>query len=205
MDYTNHFIVTKRGTYICGCDAQFDNIDDAIYHYESGDIEGYCENGIRRNYKHEDVKKDEFECVCGKKADWYDISDGHFHIFKTTCMTERKRKEASYCEVCKLQCESVKNYQVHCMTQKHKENTGGRAILDLECKHCNIMCQSQAHARRHINTKKHKDMVASGTIVEPKISLHCETCKITCPSQKTMRAHLETKKHKKLLCINNIC
>lgn len=194
MDYTNHFKVTKRNTYICGCDREFDNIHDAICHYETGDIEGYCENGIRRNYVDPDVMKDQFECVCGKKADWYDISDGHHNIFKKSCMTERIRKEKSYCKSCNLQCESVKNFEIHCMTEKHRQIHAGYTILPLECNICNIKCKGQKEIRRHLETTKHKNL---SELKKSVLDLECKVCNIRCRGQKEIKAHLETKKHKK--------
>lgn len=192
MDYTNHFRVTKRDTYFCGCDKEFDNIDDAICHYESGDIDGYCENGIRRNYVDSDVKKDTFECVCGKKGDWYDISENHHNILKRICMTERRRKENSYCKSCNLQCESVKNYEIHCMTEKHRRNAKGHTILSLNCDVCNIKCRGQIEMIAHLKTKKHLARLEA-----PPLELECKLCNIKCLSQKQIKAHLETKKHKK--------
>lgn len=204
MDYTKHFRVTKRQTYFCGCDREFYDIDDAILHCEYGDIEGFCEDGIRRNYIDNDPMKDEFECVCGKKGDWYEITENHHDLFKTTCMTEARRKKNSYCKSCNLQCASIKNYEIHCMTTKHRQTQSGIHILPLECDICKIKCKGQIEIRKHLETKKHKDMVASGKIADDKIPLSCDICKITCPSQKTMRTHLETRKHKKLASINNI-
>jgi hypothetical protein len=80
----------------------------------------FCEEGIRRNLKHTDWDKDEYECVCGKKGDWYEITEGHHDIYKTTCVTEYLRKQDSYCKCCDLQCISVYDYKIHCNTSKHR-------------------------------------------------------------------------------------
>lgn len=203
MDYAGYFRVSKRGIHRCGCDAEFDNIDDAISHVECGDIEGFCENGIRRNLIDKEPYNDEYECVCGKKTDWYFMLE-HHALYKKSCMTSGKCKKDSYCEVCNIQCASVINYEIHCKTEKHKRNKKGYVMLPLNCEICKIKCISQNRIKQHLQTKKHKDMVASGKIANEKLPLSCDICQIKCTSQSQIRAHLETKKHKKLASIDNI-
>jgi hypothetical protein len=202
--YPDIFVVSKKGTYICACDAWIYDIEEAHDHFNQGEIEGFCVNGIRRNHKIADIQKDEYECVCGKKCDRYEMSVNHYGVFKKSCMTARIRKQNSYCGVCDLQFGSVYDLNVHVNSKKHQRSEIGMDIIPLRCDACNIKCVSQPQIRQHLETKKHKDMVASGKVAEEIIPLECDVCNIKCPSQKTMRAHLETKKHKKLLSINNI-
>lgn len=188
---------TKVGTYVCVCWKTHNTLEEAEHHVNNTYIDGFCEEGIRRNLKHTDWDKDEYECVCGKKGDWYEITEGHHDIFKTTCVTEYLRKQDSYCETCDLQCISVYDYRIHCNTLKHKNRKAGEQVLPLECKICNIKCLSQAQIRAHLETKKHKKLVENGTVVEEKLPTRCEVCNVRCPSQAQMKAHLQTKKHLK--------
>jgi hypothetical protein len=194
-EYPSIFNRSKLEQYICACNTWFrkDQKEDAMDHFYSGRIDGYCANGIKRLEISTNIWNDMYECVCGFQADRCDICDIHFKRYGKSCMTGRNRKEESYCEKCDLQCSSVCDYNKHCDTKKHKNNTP----ISLECDICKIKCISEFHISRHLQTKKHKDMVESGKVSEEKISLHCETCNITCPSQATMKTHLQTKKHMK--------
>jgi len=194
--YPDIFKRSKKGNYVCVCDSIFENIEDATDHFEYGEVEGYCNNGLRRNHIHEDYYKDEFECICGEKGDWYTISENHYRLNKGTCITASVREKNSYCKDCNLQCISVYDYKKHCDTRKHIKNENGRPILPLECIFCNVTSPSQIHAERHIKTQKHKDRVALGVSPETPIPLSCSVCNIQCQSQATIKAHLETNKHK---------
>lgn len=205
--YPSIFNRSKFGHYICVCQTWFnkDEREEALDHFYSGSIDGYCVNGLKRLDLTNDIHKDTYECVCGVQADRYDISENHFRIHGKSCMTARIRKDESYCEICDLQCSSVCDYIKHCGTKKHKKRKHSPKLTSLECNVCNIKCISEIHMNRHLQTKKHQSMVASGQVAEEKLPLTCDICNITCPSQKTIRAHLQTKKHlKKMDLLANI-
>lgn len=203
-EYPSIFNRSKLQQYICACDTWFrkDQKEDAMDHFYSGSIDGYCANGIKRLEISTNIWDDMYECVCGKSFDRYYMLQHHIRYAKS-CMTERTRKEESYCESCDLQCKSVINYIVHCRTTKHKERREGIQPVPLHCDICNITKKGYKDMRTHLQTKKHKDMVESGKVTEEKLPLHCDTCNITCPSQKTIRAHLQTKKHLKKMDSKN--
>lgn len=188
------FHVSKKGSYICGCDEWLDILEDALDHLDGGEVDGYCKNGIKF------ISTDLYECVCGKQLDRYTMTEKHRRYFKTSCMTEFLRKRNSYCRVCNLQCQSIASYYIHRETQKHKRNLVDNTKLNLYCETCNITCISQAHAREHYETTKHKTLLS-----KEKLPLECKICNIKVCSQNQIRAHLQTNKHKKLTSIQNVC
>jgi hypothetical protein len=203
-DYPIFFKQAKNGIHVCICGHYCDSLDDVIHHLGNTYIEGYCEGGVRRKMLHDDRLKDEYECACGKIADWYDILI-HHEAFKTSCVTEHLRKKDSYCDVCNLQCVSVIDYKKHCNTIKHTNRISGVVYLPLECKTCCLTFTSQPQVRNHLGSQRHKKLVESGEIAKPKeLPTFCNICNVRCPSQSQMRTHLETKKHKKLASIDDI-
>lgn len=201
-EYPDIFKRSIKGAYICVCETWLYTHDDAIDHFKCGEIDGFCVNGLKRNHINPEIYSDQYECICGHKADRYDMLN-HHKLYARSCITAYLVKQNSHCDICNVDCKSVINYEIHCRTNKHRLNKEGRTIVSLECSTCKIKCLSQNQMKIHLETKKHQDMVAKGEISEDKISLTCDICKIVCPSQKTIRAHLETKKHQKNLLNNS--
>jgi len=120
-------------------------------------------------------------------------------------------KEIFYCDVCDIQCETLKLFETHKETKKHKKNIDIDGINEMEvtkhaqnshkliCELCDYSCSRKNDMLKHYSTVKHK-LNADGSILEVKNSQIIYNC--ICG--KKYLTHGGFWKHKQKCNMNNI-
>ena len=136
----------------------------------------------------------------------------HYDLFESTLNSYPPfvDKNKYYCNKCKKQCNSQKEFKNHLLTKNHcnkedddKENEETKKLKKnlpkYFCEYCNFKCYMKIDWERHIIRPKHQKLI-NGNILETKILKKPYKC-INCEKEYITNSGLW--KHKKLCDLNN--
>jgi len=80
---------------------------------------------------------------------------------------KEKKVQCYSCNICNTSYANKRNFEEHCLTIKHQNNTSGINNNIFECKICEIQFSSKKNLQKHLLSIKHKNKNKSNEVNEP--------------------------------------
>jgi len=111
-------------------------------------------------------------------------------------------KETFYCDVCDIQCDTLKLFETHKETKKHTKNIDTDGKNDniknaknakiFKCEKCDFKCSKQSNYNKHMSTDKHNKIINGNEMVIKNAEQYCcERCSSTYKYKSGLCRHLK--------------